>query len=65
MFGTIAVAAVGGLLTGVVLKLPYLASPCDEKCFDDELFFNVPPDYNCVNGPVFSERQIKLMLTEE
>lgn len=51
VFGTIVVAAVGGLLTGVVLKLPYLASPSDEKCFDDELFFNVPPDYNSVNGP--------------
>uniref|UniRef100_A0AAR2KVP2 Ammonium transporter AmtB-like domain-containing protein n=1 Tax=Pygocentrus nattereri TaxID=42514 RepID=A0AAR2KVP2_PYGNA len=43
---TIALAAVGGMLTGLLLKLPYLASPSDEFCFDDELFFNVPADYN-------------------
>lgn len=40
----IAMAAVGGVLTGLVLKLPYLASPSDEYCFDDELFFIVPLD---------------------
>ncbi|TRY90014.1 hypothetical protein DNTS_034378 [Danionella cerebrum] len=49
--GTIALSAVGGLLTGLVLKIPFLAAPSDEQCFDDELFFAVPPDYNCVNGP--------------
>ncbi|KAL6456727.1 hypothetical protein MHYP_G00352710 [Metynnis hypsauchen] len=47
---TIALAAVGGMLTGLLLKLPYLASPSDEFCFDDELFFNVPADYNQVPG---------------
>ncbi|KAM4610590.1 rh50-like protein [Polymixia lowei] len=45
VFSTIAASAVGGIFTGFVLKLPYLASPSDELCFDDELFFDVPPDY--------------------
>ncbi|XP_057683527.1 rh50-like protein [Corythoichthys intestinalis] len=44
MFSTIAVAAVGGLLTGVVLKMPYLASPSDDLCFDDQLYFDMPLD---------------------
>ncbi|KAL2103667.1 hypothetical protein ACEWY4_000535 [Coilia grayii] len=50
VFGTMAVASVGGVLTGLVLRLPYLASPDDESCFDDELFFDVPPDYDCMVG---------------
>ncbi|XP_034027395.1 rh50-like protein [Thalassophryne amazonica] len=46
LFSTIGVSAFGGVLTGFVLKLPYLASPADGSCFDDELFFNVPRDYD-------------------
>ncbi|KAM3871762.1 rh50-like protein [Diretmus argenteus] len=46
IFSTIAAAALGGILTGFVLKLPYLASPSDDFCFDDELFFDFPPDYD-------------------
>ncbi|XP_056131050.1 rh50-like protein [Lampris incognitus] len=46
VFSTITVSTLGGVFTGFVLKLPYLASPSDELCFDDELFFNVPHDYD-------------------
>lgn len=55
VFSTMGVAALGGILTGFVLKLPYLASPSDDLCFDDELFFNVPPHYDCpmaLNGQI-------------
>lgn len=45
VFSTIAVSALGGIFTGFVLKLPYLASPSDDSCFDDELFFDVPSEY--------------------
>lgn len=45
VLSTIGMSAVGGTLTGFVLKLPYLASPSDDFCFDDELFFEVPPNY--------------------
>lgn len=45
IFGTIAASAIGGVLTGLVLKLPNLASPEDGDCFDDELFFDVPSDF--------------------
>ncbi|XP_028264944.1 rh50-like protein [Parambassis ranga] len=46
VFSTIGVSALGGILTGLVLRLPYLASPSDDFCFDDEPFFEVPPDYD-------------------
>ena len=46
VFSTIGVSALGGILTGFVLKLPYLAPPSDDFCFDDEPFFDVPPDYD-------------------
>lgn len=54
---TIAIAIVGGLLTGLVLRLPYLASPNDVFCFDDEPFFNVPPDSEYITG---TEKDISL-----
>jgi len=46
VFAVVGVAAVGGVLTGFVLKLPQLAAPPDDLCFDDRLFFEVPPDYD-------------------
>uniref|UniRef100_A0A3Q3DVW9 Rh50-like protein n=1 Tax=Hippocampus comes TaxID=109280 RepID=A0A3Q3DVW9_HIPCM len=44
IFSTIAAAAIGGVLTGIVLKIPYLSSPSDDLCFDDKLYFVVPQD---------------------
>ncbi|XP_037534854.1 ammonium transporter Rh type B-like [Nematolebias whitei] len=56
VFSTIAASAVGGLLTGLVIKLPFMAPPSDEDCFDDKLFFNMPSDFesaeplkNCID----------------
>ncbi|KAK7916061.1 hypothetical protein WMY93_011822 [Mugilogobius chulae] len=46
VFATIAASAVGGVLTGFVMKLKFMASPSDEDCFDDELFFDVPSDFD-------------------
>ncbi|KAL4624328.1 ammonium transporter Rh type B-A-like [Arapaima gigas] len=46
IFATIGAAVVGGIVTGLVLKLPFLAAPPDELCFDDKLYFNVPADYD-------------------
>ncbi|KAM4740171.1 ammonium transporter Rh type B-like [Anableps anableps] len=50
IFSTIAVAGVGGLLTGLVMKLPFMALPSDENCFDDQLFFDVPSDFQVVKA---------------
>ncbi|XP_036068673.1 solute carrier family 12 member 5 isoform X2 [Oryzias melastigma] len=46
VFSTVGLAALGGLLTGFVLRLPYFAPPSDDLCFDDRLFFEVPQDYD-------------------
>lgn len=46
IFATIGVSAVGGMLTGLVMKLSFMASPSDKDCFDDGLFFNVPSDFD-------------------
>ncbi|KAM6947292.1 rh50-like protein [Lycodopsis pacificus] len=48
---TIVASAVGGLLTGWVIKLPFMASPSDTDCFDDDLFFDMPSDFESVKGP--------------
>uniref|UniRef100_F7FMC2 Ammonium transporter AmtB-like domain-containing protein n=1 Tax=Ornithorhynchus anatinus TaxID=9258 RepID=F7FMC2_ORNAN len=36
------VSLLGGYLTGWVLRLPFLAQPPDDLCFDDEAYFKVP-----------------------
>ncbi|XP_038159472.1 ammonium transporter Rh type B-like [Cyprinodon tularosa] len=46
IFSTIFAATVGGLLTGLIMKLPFMESPSDESCFDDQLFFDVPSDFH-------------------
>ncbi|KAM3618662.1 uncharacterized protein V6R79_023206 [Siganus canaliculatus] len=49
VFSTRGVSTVGGILTGFVLKMPCLESPLDDLCFDDELFFDVPHDYDSLS----------------
>lgn len=46
IFSTIGLSALGGVLTGFVLRLSCFGSPSDDLCFDDELFFEVPPNYD-------------------
>ncbi|XP_074639915.1 ammonium transporter Rh type B [Gouania willdenowi] len=43
---TIGLSAVGGIITGFILRLPYLAPPSDDLCFDDKAFFEVPAEYD-------------------
>lgn len=55
---TIAAAAIGGLLTGMVMKLSFMASPSDKDCFDDEVFFDMPSDFDSLEmlkSPMSSE----------
>ncbi|ERE87952.1 cytochrome P450 2C39-like protein [Cricetulus griseus] len=35
-------AVVGGLATGLILKLPFWDQPSDENCYDDSLYWKVP-----------------------
>uniref|UniRef100_A0A8C6VIP5 Ammonium transporter AmtB-like domain-containing protein n=1 Tax=Naja naja TaxID=35670 RepID=A0A8C6VIP5_NAJNA len=38
---SVIISLVGGYLTGLLLKLPFLAQPPDQFCFDDELYFQI------------------------
>uniref|UniRef100_A0A3Q1ERA2 Ammonium transporter Rh type B-like n=1 Tax=Acanthochromis polyacanthus TaxID=80966 RepID=A0A3Q1ERA2_9TELE len=60
IFTTIAAAAIGGVLTGMVMDLSFMASPSDEDCFDDEVFFDMPSDFDSVEvlkTPVSSDEK--------
>nr|XP_004545420.2 ammonium transporter Rh type B-like [Maylandia zebra] len=57
VFTTIGASTVGGLLTGLVMKFPSLASPSDKNCFNDELFFELPSDFSSVEAPLTYEEK--------
>ncbi|XP_064192804.1 ammonium transporter Rh type C-like [Anguilla rostrata] len=40
----IAFGVVGGILVGMILKLPIWGDPADENCFNDEIYWEVPED---------------------
>lgn len=56
IFSTIAAATIGGVITGSVMKLPFMASPPDDDCFSDELFFDLPPDSNLKEAKILNEK---------
>ncbi|KAJ8008772.1 hypothetical protein DPEC_G00081890 [Dallia pectoralis] len=37
-------ALVGGAITGLVMKLPFLSQPPDQNCFDDSIYWEVPEE---------------------
>ncbi|XP_045699635.1 ammonium transporter Rh type A [Phyllostomus hastatus] len=39
---SIGTAAVGGLVTGLILKIPIWGQPSDQNCYDDSVFWEVP-----------------------
>ncbi|XP_002746655.3 ammonium transporter Rh type A [Callithrix jacchus] len=39
---SIGTAVVGGLITGLILKLPFLGQPSDQNCYDDSVYWEVP-----------------------
>lgn len=42
MFVTLVSASVGGSLGGLLLRLPFLDSPPDAQCFEDQVYWEVP-----------------------
>ncbi|XP_049639899.1 ammonium transporter Rh type C [Suncus etruscus] len=42
LFVSLAMALVGGSLTGLVLKLPFWGQAADENCFDDAIYWELP-----------------------
>ncbi|XP_005441601.1 ammonium transporter Rh type A [Falco cherrug] len=41
---TIGIALAGGVLTGGILKLPFLGHTSDQNCFDDSVYWEVPEE---------------------
>ncbi|XP_072107553.1 ammonium transporter Rh type A-like [Mobula birostris] len=39
---SVAVALVGGLITGFILRIPIWGQPPDQNCFDDHIYWEVP-----------------------
>ncbi|XP_069584444.1 ammonium transporter Rh type A [Ranitomeya imitator] len=39
---TFAIAVVGGVITGFILKCPFWGQPPDENCYDDTVYWEVP-----------------------
>uniref|UniRef100_A0A671QQ54 Ammonium transporter Rh type A n=1 Tax=Sinocyclocheilus anshuiensis TaxID=1608454 RepID=A0A671QQ54_9TELE len=37
-------ALVGGLITGLIMKIPFWGQPPDQNCFDDSIFWEVPEE---------------------
>lgn len=66
VFSTITASTVGGLLTGLVMKLPFMASPSDKDCFDNELFFDMPSDFDSVEelkDPINFDEKVQMSST--
>ncbi|XP_072355164.1 ammonium transporter Rh type A-like [Scyliorhinus torazame] len=43
---TLAVALVGGIITGFILLIPFWGQPPDQNCFDDQIYWEVPNGKN-------------------
>uniref|UniRef100_A0A8C9M6V9 Ammonium transporter Rh type C n=1 Tax=Panthera tigris altaica TaxID=74533 RepID=A0A8C9M6V9_PANTA len=39
LFVSLAIALVGGIIVGVILKLPFWGQPADENCFEDSVYW--------------------------
>lgn len=63
IFSTIAAASIGGLLTGLVMNLPFMASPNDEGCYSDEVFFDMPSDFSSfedLKDPIIYDEKLEM-----
>ncbi|XP_041043971.1 ammonium transporter Rh type A [Carcharodon carcharias] len=39
---SLAVALIGGIITGFILRIPFWGQPPDQNCFDDQIYWEVP-----------------------
>ncbi|CAI9157639.1 unnamed protein product [Rangifer tarandus platyrhynchus] len=44
LFVSLAMALVGGIIVGVILRLPFWGQPPDENCFDDAVYWEIPKE---------------------
>lgn len=41
---SLGIALVGGLITGLIMKIPFWSQPPDQNCFDDSIYWEVPEE---------------------
>ncbi|KAA0708948.1 Ammonium transporter Rh type [Triplophysa tibetana] len=41
---SLGMALVGGLITGLIMKIPFWGQPPDQNCFDDSIYWEVPEE---------------------
>ncbi|CAK7294890.1 ammonium transporter Rh type C isoform X1 [Vulpes vulpes] len=44
LFVSLAMALVGGIIVGIILKLPFWGQPADENCFEDAIYWEMPEE---------------------
>lgn len=52
---SLAIAIIGGLITGFILRIPVWGQPPDQNCFDDQIYWEVPDSENEHNELLSSE----------
>ncbi|XP_029086848.1 ammonium transporter Rh type B isoform X2 [Monodon monoceros] len=56
LFVTLIFASVGGSLGGLLLRLPFLDSPPDSQCYEDQVYWEVPGEHeDLAQGPLRAE----------
>ncbi|XP_007171922.2 ammonium transporter Rh type B isoform X3 [Balaenoptera acutorostrata] len=56
LFVTLIFASVGGSLGGLLLRLPFLDSPPDSQCYEDQIYWEVPGEHeDLAQGPLRAE----------
>uniref|UniRef100_A0A2I3GRX1 Ammonium transporter Rh type C n=1 Tax=Nomascus leucogenys TaxID=61853 RepID=A0A2I3GRX1_NOMLE len=48
---TLAMALMGGIIVGLILRLPFWGQPSDENCFEDAVYWEMPEGNNTVYIP--------------
>ncbi|MEJ1285178.1 Rhesus blood group-associated A glycoprotein [Cricetulus griseus] len=54
-------AVVGGLATGLILKLPFWDQPSDENCYDDSLYWKLSKKYGSIYSIHMGPRKVVVL----
>ncbi|XP_053437635.1 ammonium transporter Rh type C isoform X3 [Nycticebus coucang] len=48
---SLAMALMGGIIVGLILRLPFWGQPADENCFEDAVYWEIPEDKSSIYFP--------------
>ncbi|XP_062972029.1 ammonium transporter Rh type A isoform X2 [Elgaria multicarinata webbii] len=57
---SLAIALVGGAVTGFILQLPFLGQPPDQNCYDDSVYWETPSEEMSQQCNIYQDDQGKL-----